>query len=333
MDDVLLNLPGVVSIADDITVCGNDEAEHDHNLHKLMKRAQEKGLVFNKDKCQIKQKEVPFFGNIYRESGVRPDPSKVQAINDLTVPTNVNELQQFLGMITYLAPYICNLSEHTVPLHKLLQKDVEFRWHHEHDSAFTTLKEMIKIAGTLSYFDVSKPVVIQVDASQEALGVALVQEGHIIAFVSKSLTETEKRYANIELELLACVFGAERFHTCIYGKQFKIESDHKTLEIICKKNLTAAPARLQRMLLRVLRYDYSIVHRPGKEMVLADCLSRPPKNRTNNNAKVNLNMKICHVQFSNEKLDALRKATENDVLNTLMKYTIHGFPEKTTRHS
>ena len=87
-------------------------------------------------------------------------------------------------MITYLAPYICNLSEHTAPLRKLLQKDVEFQWHHEHDSAFTTLKEMIKNAGTL-YFDVSKPVVIQVDASQEALGAALVQEGHIIAFTSK----------------------------------------------------------------------------------------------------------------------------------------------------
>ena len=131
------------SIADDITVHGNDEVEHAPNFHMLMKRAQEKGLGFNKDKCQIKQKEVPFFGNIYSESGVRPNPSKVQAIKDLTVPTNVNGLQQFLGMITYLAPYICNLSEHTAPLCKLLQKNVEFQWHHEHDSAFTTLKGMI----------------------------------------------------------------------------------------------------------------------------------------------------------------------------------------------
>ena len=177
------------------------------------------------------------------------------------------------------------------------------------------------------YFDVSKPVVIQVDARQEALGAALVQEGHIIAFASKSLTETEKRFANIERELLASVFGEERFHTYNYGKQFKIESDHKPLEMICKLNLTAAPARLQRMLLRLQRYDYSIVYRPGKEMVLADCLSRLPKNRTNNDDEVNLSMKICHVQFSNEKLDALRKATKNDnVLNTLMKYIIHGFP-------
>ena len=221
----------------------------------LLKRAQVKALVFNKDKFQIKQKEVPFFGNIFSESGVRPDPSKVRAINDMTVPTNVNELQQFLGimMITYLAPYICNLSEHTAPLRKLLQKDVEFQWHHEHDSAFTTLKEMIKNAGTLSYFEVSKPVVIQIDASQEALGAALVQEGHIIAFASKSLTETEKRYANIERELLACVFGADRFHTYIYGKQFKIESDHKPLEMICKLNLTAA----QQHVFSVCYYDYS----------------------------------------------------------------------------
>ena len=98
--------------------------------------------------------------------------------------------------------------------------------------------------------------------------------------------------------------------------------------MICRKNLTATPARLQHMLLRLQPYYYSIVYRPGKEMVLPECLSHLPKNRTNNDVEVNLNMKICHVQFSNEKIDALRKATKNNVLSTLMQYTIHGFPGK-----
>ena len=129
-------------------------------------------------------------------------------------------------------------------------------------------------AGTLSYFDPVKPAILQVDASQEALGAALVQDGHPIAYASKSLTDTEKRYANIERELLACVFGAERFHTYIFGKEFVIESDHKPLDMISKKNLTAAPVRLQRMLLRLQKYDYNIQYKPGSEMVLADGLSR-----------------------------------------------------------
>ena len=93
----------------------------------------------------------------------------------------------------------------------------------------------------LHYYDPSKKSVIQVDASSRGLGAALIQEGKPIAFASKSLTETEQHFANIEQELLAVVFGCERFHTYIYGCAFEIESDHKPLGMICLKNLTAAP--------------------------------------------------------------------------------------------
>ena len=89
------------------------------------------------------------------------------------------------------------------------------------------------------------------DASQHALGAALLQDGKVVAFASKSLSEVEKRYANIEHELMACVFGAERFHTYLYGKSFTILSHNKPLEMLAWKNLASAPARLQRMLLRL----------------------------------------------------------------------------------
>ena len=230
-------------------------------------------------------------------------------------------------MVTYISPFIPHLSEYTSPLRKLLQKDADFQWHPEHATAFSAIKQQICNANSLSYFNPSKPTVLQVDSSQEALGAALLQEGRPIAYASKSLTDTEKRYANIERELLACVFGAERFHTYVYGKPFSIESDHKPLEMICKKNLTAAPARLQRMLLRLQRYDYSITYKPGKEMTLPDSLSRLPKHTTD--ATIDLNMKVCFVQFSSNKLAELRGSTTNDdELRLLMKYIIDGFPEK-----
>jgi len=276
MDEILDGLPGVVSIADDITVFGRDESEHDHHMHLLMERAKETGLVFNPSKCSLKAPEITFFGNIYSRHGVKPDPEKVQAISKLNPPSNKQELQTFLGMVTYLAAYIPHLSDCTNDLRKLLKKDTEYQWHSEHQQAFEKLKHLINNTNTLQYFDPRKPTTIQVDASLYALGAALIQEGKVIAYASKSLTDAETRYANNERELLACVFGAEKFHTYVFGAPFVIESDHQSLEMITKKSLSAAPARLQRMLLRLQRYDYTIRYRPGKEMVLADSLSRLP---------------------------------------------------------
>ncbi len=242
MDEILQDLPGVVSIADDITIFGRTEEEHDENLIKLMKRAQETGLVFNPSKCKLKAQEVTFFGNIYSKTGVKPDPKKVEAINKLKEPSNKQELQTFLGMITYLSAYIPRLSDCTHNLRQLLQKDADFQWHNEHQQAFENLKELISNANALQYFDPTKPTVVQVDASLNALGAALVQDNKVIAYAAKSLTGAETRYANNERELLACVFGAERFHTYLYGAPFTIESDHQSLEMITKKSLSAAPA-------------------------------------------------------------------------------------------
>ena len=121
----------------------------------------------------------------------------------------------------------------------------------------------------LRYYDPSKKSTIQVDASSRGLGAALIQEGKPIAFASKSLTETEQRYANIERELLAVVFGCESFRTYIYNCSFEVESDHKPLGMICLKNLTAAPPRLQRMLLRLQEYDMVIKYRPGRRIIKA----------------------------------------------------------------
>ena len=96
----------------------------------------------------------------------------------------------------------------------------------------------------------------------------LLQDNKPVAFARKALTETECRYANIERELLAVVYGCERFHTYICGSNFVVETDHKTLEIISFKNLTSAPPRLQRMLLRIQGYDMTIKYRPGRDMTI-----------------------------------------------------------------
>ena len=129
--------------------------------------------------------------------------------------------------------------------------------------------------------------------------------------------------------MLACVFGAEHFHTYIFGKKFTIESDHRPLEMISKKNLTAAPARLQRMLLQLQRYNYSINYRPGKEMVLADRLSRLHTCRNDKSEEIELSHKVCFIQFSTSRLQELRDVSKQDEeLCLLARYITRGFPEK-----
>ena len=165
------------------------------------------------------------------------------------------------------------------PHSKLRRKDTDYDWNNSHQKSLQEIKDLICNEMLLHYYDPSKKSVIQADKSSRGLGVALIQEGKPIAFTLKSLTKTEQCYANIEQELLAVVFSSERFCTYIYRWAFEVESHHKPLGRICLKNLTAAPPRLQQMLLRLQEYDMVIKYRPGKEMLLVDGLSRLPNKK------------------------------------------------------
>ena len=203
MDQILDRCEGVIGIADDIIIHGKDDAEHDRRLHKFMRVAREHGLVLNKKKCEVKSNSVKFFGCVYDKHGAHPDPSKVSAIKEMPAPQNKGELQSFLGMVTYLSPFIPQLSSHTATLRGLLKTDVEYSWNATYQVAFDKLKSLVCEDTTLKYFNTKKPVTIQVDASGKGLGAALIQDDGPVAFASKALTPTEQRYANNERELLA----------------------------------------------------------------------------------------------------------------------------------
>ena len=187
------------------------------------------------------------------------------------------------------------------------------------------IKDLICKEMSLTYFNPSKDTSLPVNASNKGLGSVLLQEGKPIAFASKTLTEMEQRYANIERELLAVVWGAERLRTYLYGCKFQVESNHKPLEMICLKNLIAAPPHLQRMLLRLQEYDQDIIYHPGKEMTLADGSSRLPNKKTKEEIK--LNVRVDFVQFSTEKLTQIHQATKADPLICRLRENIlQGWP-------
>ena len=191
--------------------------------------------------------------------------------------------------MNYLQTFIPHLSSNTEPLRALLKKENCFAWDENSDTCFQKIKTLLQKAllRPLRYYDQSKLVTLQCDASLKGLGACIIQDGKPIAFTSKSLTDTKTHYANIERELLAIVYGCEKFHMYLYGRTFIIEMDHKPLEMISLKNLTVAPTHLQRMLLCLQQYDLVITYRPGKEMLLADALSYLPS-RTNTEIQLNL---------------------------------------------
>ena len=327
MDQILEGLEGIVSIADDVIVHGRTEEEHDARMTKLMDVANDKGLMFNSEKTAVKAPQITFFGTVYDKEGAHPDPRKVEAIQQLKPPESKQQLHEFLGMATYLSPFIENLSAHTADLRELLKKDSDFSWSASHQRAFEKVKSLICTKTTLSYFDPAKETVIQVDASLKGIGAVLLQDGKPIAYASKSLSDAETRYANIERELLAVVFGCERFHTYVYGSKFQIDSDHKPLEMIIQKPLKSAPPRLQRMLLRLQPYDLTIRYRPGKEVPVPDALSRQPSPTESDH--IELDTRVDFVQFSAEKLNLIQNETAKDAtLSALKDMIVKSWPSK-----
>ena len=174
-------------------------------------------------------------------------------------------------MVQYLAKFLPQMSKVTEPLRKLECKKALWCWL---DEAIAKLKQMICEAPVLKYFDPSKQVSLQCDASERGLGYSLLQEGQPVAYGARGLTSIEQNYAQIEKEMLAIVVGCEKFDQYIYGRRIAVETDHKPLVSIVKKPIHAAPKRLQRMLLRLQKYDIELQYKRGKEMQIADALSR-----------------------------------------------------------
>ena len=154
---------------------------------------------------------------------------RVQGIEEMTAPETKQQLQSFLGMVTYMGNFIPHLSHHTEPLRQLLKKDVTFYWDDQLTRSFQEIKHLLKkqTSKPLGYYDRRKEVIVQADASLRGLGACLLQDGKPIAFASKSLTGAESHYANIERELLAVVFACIRFNTYLQGRRFTVQSDHK----------------------------------------------------------------------------------------------------------
>ena len=318
--EIIQGLDGCTNVQDDILVWGSTKEQHDARLKAVMERIQQAGLKLNEKKCVFCSTEVVFLGHLFSHEGVKPDPTKIEAIRDMPTPKSKQDLQRLLGMITYLGKFIPNLSITTAPLRQLMESDVEWHWSNHHNAALDQIKKLLTESPTLKYYDSELPTRISVDASKFGLGAVLLQQhGDTwapVAYASRSLNKSEQNYAQIEKEALAILFGCERFHVYLYGKCFTVESDHKPLQPIFKKPICKAPPRIQRFRLRLQKYDMHIEFKPEKELMVADTLSRafiPTKKQDKETeAEFQVHLIMSSLPMSEIQRKRFRQETSND---------------------
>ena len=332
VDQTFGDIPDVYVIADDILIAAETKKKFDLATNRVLQRCRDSGFKLNPDKAKILLEEVHYFGYLLTKEGLKPDPRKVKAIKKIAPPTNKRELQSLLGCFNYLGRFIPNLSAKTYDLRQLIKKGMEFQWTASHSRILEELKKCVVEAPTLQYFDPEKEITIECDASKKGLGATLLQEGKPIDFASRSLTDVETRYSNIEREMLGVVWAVLHYKQYVYGQRFIVKNDHSPLEPIFKKDLHSITVRLQRMVMQLQGYDMSIVYQKGKEMYVPDCLSRCIPEASSKPRPVFsalLNAGIFEVNTTNETdVQKIRKETKTDpALSELMKLIQNGWPE------
>jgi len=330
VSDILVGLPGVVVYIDDILVFGRNRKEHDERLASVRARLTAANLKLNGDKCCIGQEQVKYLGHILTKAGVQPDADKLSAIQDMPPPKSLADVQRFLGMVTYLGKFVPQLTNATEPL-RTLSKREPFVADSELLSAFATTQQAVATSlHTLAYFRPSPkvPTAVSCDASPLGLGAILWQQDASgqwlpVTCASRTLTDVETRYSQLEREMLGIVFALTRFRQYVLGRFVEVYTDHKPLLSIIRKPFDDVPPRLQRWLVSLMPYDYTLKHVPGKQLACTDTLSRAPlPTRVASSAESrSLHEYIGLVlEASPVDLDDIRRATQADaVLNKVIQ--------------
>ena len=209
---------------------------------------------------------------------------------------------------------------------------MEFELNESVHVAFSRTKEEISKNVTLPYFNPRSATTLQTDASKKGLGAVILQDSRPVMFVSQALTWAEKNYQNLERECLATIWGMEKFHYFLYGKQFTLETNQKPLVSIYKKHMVEISPRIQRLIVRSFPYQLFNVHyRKGKEIPLADTLSRVPPTPVEEDGIqlpiVAVNLITSNIPVSSTEIELIHEETSKDPTLTLLRHYIHmGWP-------
>ena len=224
---------------------------------------------------QFRLPQVSFFGHQWSAKGLSPDPKKIAAVKRMNLPQDVEMMRSFLGLVNYLNRFSPHLAELSEPLRQICRQNMEFELTESVHVAFSRTKEEISKNVTLPYFNPKSATTLQTDVSKKGLGAVILQDSKPVMFASRALTGSERNYQNLERECLATIWGMEKFHYFLYGKEFTLETNQKPLVSIYRKHMVEISPRIQRLVVRSFPYQpFDVQYRKGVEIPLADALSR-----------------------------------------------------------
>ena len=251
---------------DDIVIFSGCWEEHLDHLRKVMTCLQEANLTIKMSKCQFGRSEVHYLGHVIGGGKVKPDPQKLNAVNNYPTPTSKKEVRAFLGLAGYYCRFVPHFSSFVEPLTELTKgrNPDKVRWSDKCENAFSKLKELLVTPPVLKVIEPDKPYILQTDPSELGLGAVLSQlqesgEEHPVAFASRKLLPRQRNYSVIEKECLAIVWSLQVFHVYLFGRKFTIGTNHQPLSWLEKMKNTNQ--RLTRWTLAVQPYCFEIHHR------------------------------------------------------------------------
>ena len=284
-DLALQGIPNVQKVVDDIMIHTPDFASHLDTLKAVLQRCRENGITLSRKKFAFAKDEVKYVGYNVGKMGISADPAKICAIKDFPTPTNITELRSFLGLVNQLTGFSKDLSGAAEPLRSLLKKGTVYAWSPDHTAAFESVKNVMSSTPILRPFDANLPTYLHTDASRtRGLGFALLQkcadgQQALIHCGSRFVTDTESRYAMIELELLAVVWAMQKCKLYLLGiSKFNLIVDHRPLvPILNSKGLDEIEnPRILRLKEKLMPFSFHAEWKKGKEHLIPDALSRSP---------------------------------------------------------
>ena len=264
---------------DDLIIFSDTWEHHMQHLTLILQQLRKANLTVKPQKCQLGMAECVYLGHTVGRGVVRPEMSKVEAIQAFTQPTTKKQVRAFLGITGYYRKFIPNYSTLAAPLTDLTKKNrpTQVTWTPECDLAFHELKTYLCTSPVLNSPNFSKQFIVQTDASDRGVGAVLSQYSsdnqiHPVAYFSKKLLPREQRYSTIEKECLAVKLGIEAFRFYLMGRTFNVQTDHRAL--VWLDRLKDSNSRLSRWSLSLQQYHFTVTHRPGVNNGNADALSR-----------------------------------------------------------
>ena len=284
-DAALGDIPDTCKVVDDVLAYDTDYGTHVQHVREILQRCDAHGITLNPEKCCFAEEEVEFCGFTINSAGYTADDKKIRAIKLFPTPSNVTDLRSFLGLVNQLGSFSSDVAAAAEPLRQLLRPRNAWLWTPAHEQAFVAVKAALLSPPVLDFFDPLRRTVLETDAARAGgLGFCLRQlddagRWRLIQCGSRFLTETESRYAVIELELLALVWACRKCAIYLSGmQQFEVLTDHRPLiPILNSKSMAEIEnPRLQRLRERLTPFNFVTTWRQGKLHAVPDALSRAP---------------------------------------------------------